>query len=334
MDDFDKLYWSLDQLRMLIPGQWKERNGKVNCRCPICGDSQKSNRKARLWLYKDTSSFYCFNCGANGSLFKLISLVSGKKISSVKRDWLLHCKNQNRSIGEALSNTELASDDFRVLQNEPKQKNNSFILPPEWSDINDDCKALLNSRHIFDAPYLPKNYKFYFDNQYNRLVIPWKTNNEITYYQSRALYKKQEPKYIFPPNTEKPVFFPQSLDPELPYIFVFEGFLDAIYCKNSVVAGGLRLSHSQSEYLENMSTDYQIVLFTDNPYKDESSFKFVEKTALTTPKKLFFQWTKDIEAKDLNEYLCRTKQFDLCTSDEYLKSHIITASKYYLMLKM
>jgi hypothetical protein len=213
-------------------------------------------------------------------------------------------------------------------------QNNSFIIPSEWIDINDDCETLLNGRHIFDAPYLPKNYKFYFDTQYNRLVIPWKTNNEITYYQSRALYKKQEPKYIFPPDLEKPVFFPNKLDPELPYIFVFEGFLDAIYCKNSVVAGGLRLSNSQSEYLDNMSADYQLVLFTDNPYKDESSFKFVEKTALTNPKKLFFKWTKDIEAKDLNEYLCKTKQFDLCTSDEYLKSHIITASKYYLLLKM
>jgi transcription elongation factor Elf1 len=40
---------------------------KINFRCPICGDSQKSRSKARGWLLERDNkfSYYCHNCGAS-----------------------------------------------------------------------------------------------------------------------------------------------------------------------------------------------------------------------------------------------------------------------------
>ena len=40
---------------------------KINFRCPICGDSQKSRSKARGWLLERDNkfSFYCHNCGTS-----------------------------------------------------------------------------------------------------------------------------------------------------------------------------------------------------------------------------------------------------------------------------
>ena len=38
-----------------------------NCRCPICGDSQKNKNKARGYFYrvKNNTNFKCHNCGIN-----------------------------------------------------------------------------------------------------------------------------------------------------------------------------------------------------------------------------------------------------------------------------
>ena len=40
---------------------------KINFRCPLCGDSQKSRSKARGWLLERDNkfSYYCHNCGAS-----------------------------------------------------------------------------------------------------------------------------------------------------------------------------------------------------------------------------------------------------------------------------
>ena len=40
---------------------------KINFRCPVCGDSQKSRSKSRGWLLesKNVFHYYCHNCGAS-----------------------------------------------------------------------------------------------------------------------------------------------------------------------------------------------------------------------------------------------------------------------------
>ncbi len=331
-DDYEKTQWAIDQLRLIMPTKrWKESGDKINCRCPICGDSRKSERKARLWIYKDTASYFCFNCSSSGSLFKLIAEIRHCKISDVNRDWLLYTGKTKKTAASIQSRPQVAFKSFET----PKQKlDNKFIIPETWSEINDDCKKLLVARHIFDAPFITENYKFYFDTQYNRLVIPWKTNNEITYYQSRAVYKNQEPKYMFPSGLEKPLYITQTLDNSLPYIFIFEGFLDAIFCKNSITSGGLRLSNKQKELLEQYTLDYRPVFFTDNPYKDNAAREFIYNAVKLNPKQLFFEWDKNCKSKDLNEEVCRNKNYNLCADNEYLKSHIISAAKYFVKLKM
>ena len=51
-----------------------------NCRCPICGDSQKSKSKARGYFYpKKGGMFYkCHNCGIGTSLGNIIKEVDSE----------------------------------------------------------------------------------------------------------------------------------------------------------------------------------------------------------------------------------------------------------------
>jgi len=48
--------------------------GLYNCRCPICGDSQKNKSKARGYIYtmKNGANYKCHNCGASMTLGNFI----------------------------------------------------------------------------------------------------------------------------------------------------------------------------------------------------------------------------------------------------------------------
>ena len=55
----------------------KKGDYTFNCRCPICGDSQKSKSKARGYFYKklDDMFYKCHNCGVGTTLGKLIEHI-------------------------------------------------------------------------------------------------------------------------------------------------------------------------------------------------------------------------------------------------------------------
>ena len=61
----------------LINFKWKKED-LANCRCPICGDSQKNKVKCRGYFYcKDNSYFYkCHNCGAGMNIYNFLKEVS------------------------------------------------------------------------------------------------------------------------------------------------------------------------------------------------------------------------------------------------------------------
>lgn len=55
----------------------KIKNNLYNCRCPICGDSQKNKSKARGYFYqvKNNTNYKCHNCGINISLNNFLKKV-------------------------------------------------------------------------------------------------------------------------------------------------------------------------------------------------------------------------------------------------------------------
>ena len=57
--------------------KWKSDN-TANCRCPICGDSQKSKTKARgfFFIKKNDFFFKCHNCGIGHSMYRFLQFVS------------------------------------------------------------------------------------------------------------------------------------------------------------------------------------------------------------------------------------------------------------------
>jgi hypothetical protein len=58
----------------------KKRDTLYNCRCPLCGDSQKHTYKARGFFFEKKGKFFymCHNCGASMSFSKFLSIVDAE----------------------------------------------------------------------------------------------------------------------------------------------------------------------------------------------------------------------------------------------------------------
>jgi DNA primase len=208
----------------------------------------------------------------------------------------------------AITNQPLSTitlDDPEVIQDAPVST--SIDYGDDWVDYTDNeyAKAIIVNRKILEAPFIPHDWKFFYDSKTNRLVIPWIRDGEMVYYQSRAIIKSPE-KYLFPKNTEKDVFGLDTFDESVPYVFYSEGVFDAIWTKNCLAIGGLNLSKHQAEVVENRTclVDHH-VYFPDNQWLDHSARDATIKCVKAG--KQVFIWPKEFKQKDVNDYVLKNK---------------------------
>jgi hypothetical protein len=222
----------------------------------------------------------------------------------------VECKSKSEIFKQLLKsgcidNKQLFNKQPQMKKNVVEEVVNIIDIPDDWMDIesNKDAQNILNNRKIFEAPFLPKKWSPYYSKKTKRIVLPWFNNdNKIVYYQLRKIYDNNDsPKYLFPKNTTKKVFT-VNYDKSFPYLFLHEGLLDAIFCKNSAVIGGISLTDYQEHSLENLKLyNTELVWFLDNQRVDESSYNATIK--LIEKKQKVFIWPKNIiNVKDINEY--------------------------------
>lgn len=199
---------------------------------------------------------------------------------------------------------------------EQNLENNNWAILPTW------LKEYVDQRKIYKSPYIKKTWELLYDKTTNRLVIPWTDE----YYQERAITKQQEEeegKYLFPPETEKPVFGLDLIDPNFKYLFLLEGVFDAIFVKNGLAVGSLKLSNHQKEILAQYK-DYTIVYFMDNQYKDQSSHDETLKLTKENPWINIFIWPEKLKKyKDVNESIIASDEFlRLWSNEKFLTSRV------------
>jgi hypothetical protein len=277
----------------------RKHDDTYNAGCPICREGKSLGRKKRLFFYPESNTFHCFNCSKTWSAFNWIVQVSGLTKEEIDSEIL--CNDNFINIDKrlsALSNTskkelpDLPFDSINLF--DPSQvlfyKSNAYVL-----------KALkyIKERKLFDAVNKPNNLFISLSDfiHKNRLCIPfYDRNKKIAFYQTRAL-DDTIPKYLGKSGYEKTIFNIDKIDINFPYIFIFEGPIDAMFVKNGVAAAGLNLTKSQSIQLSEFPMHKRIWVL-DNPIIDDSSR---EKTIeLLNNGEFVFRWT-DGNYKDFNE---------------------------------
>jgi hypothetical protein len=153
--------------------------------------------------------------------------------------------------------------------------------------------------------------------QKNRIVIPfYDDHGDIPFYQTRTIINsdKNIPKYLGKLNGEKSLFNLNKISPDLEYIFIFEGPIDAFFVKNSTAVAGIQeksnnmFSTLQKEQLSKFKF-HKRVWVLDSQWLDSASRSKTKK--LIDNGETVFIWPEKIgrKFKDFND-ICIAAKLD------------------------
>ena len=291
-----------DKLAEIIPTKIDRYNDQWQFKCPICGDSRKRKKLKRGHYYIKNNSYWCFNEGCSASGLWIIVKMTGMSITDVKKDFIGYvAKHFKKNIEPRLS--EMERSNISKLITKCNDINDLIAkVSANWTDLPEDIRKYLEYRKVFQAPYLPKDYKFYWNTYNERLVIPWMDNGRIVYYQDRLMDKDAFAKYVFPKDISIPVAGLEKIGDNCHHIFMMEGFLDHVWVPSCVCIGSIHLSDHQKRIFEQFK-QHKTVFFPDNQWTDPASYKKSRKIALENPEQLIYIWPRNIIEKDVNEFV-------------------------------
>jgi len=172
----------------------------------------------------------------------------------------------------------------------------------------------------------------------NRLVIPfYDTNGKIIHYQTRTIIEqknKKFPKYLSKMNSEKSIFGIDTIDGDLPYLFVTEGPIDAFFVKNGIAVAGINESkgafftEKQKNQLQGFPL-HEIVWVLDNQAIDTASKK--KTAALIKAGHKVFIWPEKLKQfKDLNEMAIKLNLNEIST--KFILKNVYSGVKATILL--
>ena len=323
IDSYDIIEFATQKIYEHVSSNIINKKDYLLFRCPICGDSQKSQKKKRGYFYKnnDSPSYFCFNCEKRYDAWNFIAQLEHKDPHEVKKEFYLSLKPDK--IKETIHNKPIQT--VKIIGVEKKEETDYYI-PSNWDYIDKYPEAIeyLKKRLIYDAPNFPKKWDLYFNIWNKRIVFTWKRNGKIVYHQERTMNSDEFPKYLFPTG-DKDIFNIDNLNlDEFPYIFYFEGMLDCIFVKNGISIGGLSPSDKQKDILYPYNSQAELIYFPDNYWLDNASKQKIMRLATTTPKMKVFKWDKKSPYKDINEEIMKTKDLNKYMDTVFLKNNITT----------
>jgi|TARA_B110000977_G_scaffold162429_1_gene207881 predicted RNA-binding Zn-ribbon protein involved in translation (DUF1610 family) len=270
-----------------------------NFRCPYCGDSQKSQSKARGFVFrKELNLIYkCHNCGIGASFNNLLKHIDPK----------LH----NDYIMERYKTNEPEVPDIGKFTQPKFMKGSSPLkILKKVSSLRHDhpVKKFVMNRQIpskvhYELFLAPKFYTWVnsiipnkfssVDGDHPRLVIPFfDENNKMFAFQGRA-FGNEIPKYItitLDPDKDK-IYGLNRLDTTKP-IQVTEGPIDSMFLDNCVAVGGADFS--------NLPVENTTIIF-DNERRNVEILKQIEKTIYSGYNVVL--WPDDLKEKDINDMI-------------------------------
>lgn len=279
---------------------------KANCRCKVCGDSQKDSHKARFWAYTNPSDgvvyVKCFNCDYSTHISKYIKEFE----PDLHREYMVEKYKENafgrqrNEVAEAPKEPEKTPvieelafcERIDTLPEEHpivKYVKSRCIPSNVWNRLwfTNKWPALVNSVN-------PGTYK----NETNepRLVIPiFNGKKEIESFQGRALRKDAPQKYITikaHPEASK-VYGVDKID-ERKRVWVMEGPIDSLFIPNSIAITGGTLALEAVPYAETR------VWVMDNEPRHPDTIKRMKKLVEAGEAVMFWD-NAPWHTKDINE---------------------------------
>lgn len=224
---------------------FKKRNGKFNCSCPLCGDSKKKASKARGWFYAtgDKTYYHCFNCSASLTFNTFLK----------QQNYILW----GDYILEKFGSNETNKDQKEPVKQDIIPKANFELNLTSVTDLDSShpCKQFVQDRKIpqefYKTLYFCPKFKMWvntllpdkfetLDYDEPRLIIPFLDKDKTFFgFQGRSLKPNSKNKYItiMLDDTKQKYYGLNTYDPSKPAIVV-EGPIDAMFLSNGIASCG------------------------------------------------------------------------------------------------
>jgi len=290
---------------------YKTGQSAYNAECCICNEGKSSGRKRRLFYFTQKRYFYCFNCSQSWTEAQWLQKVTNYNFIDILRD----CSQFTVEFKPEVTKKSIVSEETKEIHPLPigcidlenEEQINFYSSQKKVYSKLQHAIEYCNSRRLFTAVNRSRHLYVSFEDKKhtNRLVIPfYDKDNQLVCYQSRSLLSSQFPKYLTKEG-EKCLFGEDKIDPTIPYIFIFEGPIDAMFVRNAVAMAGTDASTKQQQLLNN-SIGYEKIFVYDNDKGNTSLTKKI-KNKLKNKQKVFVWPEKFNRFKDINEVCCHLK---------------------------
>ena len=290
----------------------KKGDYTYNCRCPICGDSQKSKSKARGYFYKKQNDMFykCHNCGYGSSVGNLIKEINPTLYKQYRMErW------KSGEVG--YSNYKKPTDEELYPYDAPvfSTFNSEYAVPIKTlSDSHEGKKYLLDrmlpdisafywcddfSEYVNDV--LPDKYPTLVESTSGegRILIPfYNRKKEITHVQGRSISpERHNIRYVtlgfF---EEQPKVFGLDKVNLNKRIYVVEGPFDSLFLDNCIAMGG-----GDCHLLSSVVPKEKVVIVMDNEPRNRDTIRRMQKYIDLDYTITFFPET--LKEKDINDMI-------------------------------
>lgn len=299
MIHIDRIY--ISRLSSSLERFTSKRDHLFNCRCPLCGDSQKKTYKTRGYIYirKNNYNYMCHNCGASMSLGAFIKLINPELYKEyVFEKW---------KDGQSGSRKNIPEPKFNFKKPVFKKTKCDFKFATKISDLPENHHA----RTYCENRKLPKLNLIYYTEDFSKMVNSMTSSYEkllkeervvipcfdeecnVIALQGRALGKSEMRYITIKLDEEKPKIYGLERLNKDETVYVVEGPLDSLFIDNAVAMMGSDIDIS-------LFDDYQDVVFImDNEPRNTQIVDRMQN--IIANKKKIVLWPEKVKEKDIND---------------------------------
>jgi hypothetical protein len=291
MDLIDSKYIGLVSVRL---EKFKRVKADLyNCRCPICGDSQKNKTKTRGYLYqiKNNTNYKCHNCGVSLSFNNFLKQI----------DPMLHKQYSMEKFKEGFTGKNFVVEEPKFEFSKPKFTKKLDL--PKAVEVP-VAKEYLEKRKLNPEKfYYAENFKKWVNQQKHtfeninkdesRIIIPmYDVDNNLIGFQGRSIESSYN-KYItiMLVDDAPKVYGLEKIDSQKP-VYIVEGPFDSTFIKNAVAMCGSDIDIRSFGW-----SDYIWVF--DNEPRNREIINRISKTIDRGDKVVI--WPTSIKQKDIND---------------------------------
>lgn len=227
---------------------------KANCRCPLCGDSQKSKSKTRGWIIEkdNTAFFHCFNCGASHPMWRFLKITE----PSLYNDYVVDTKLEKASYKASIPKDIAPLDTLTMPVPSFRKTGSPLLAIKKFSTLRPDhpARGYVNKRLIPTKAHHRMYYAPKFNTWVNsiipdklpqperdkpRLILPFlDESGELFGFQGRA-FDMDSLRYItiMLDESRPKIFGLDKVDFTKKY-YIVEGPIDSLFLSNAVAMAG------------------------------------------------------------------------------------------------